>query len=96
MEIQGHQARRPDDVARISPFTQLPTELLGVIAKMYMEDRPKITTITQICSRLRRVVHGMRIWNRIKLLEYGRGFDAGYGYDSASEPRFFCVMWSSY
>jgi hypothetical protein len=86
MEFQGHQARRREDVAHISPFGRLPTELLGIIANMYLEDMHKITIITHICSRLRHVVLGMRIWNSIKLLQYRRSVGPDYGYEEASEP----------
>jgi hypothetical protein len=65
------QKDEQSSVIRVSPLERLPTELLYDIVEIYLcfDQERSITTITQICHRIRQVVLGMAdVWRNITLL----------------------------
>jgi hypothetical protein len=83
MEIQRRQRQSVNNVARLSPFEQLPNEILREIVKMYFDDHvPRITTIMHICRRLRQATLSLpAIWCSIRVLTPFDSFGAKYGYE---------------
>jgi hypothetical protein len=68
-KIEDIQRRKAIYMSYTAPFRCLPTEILSEIATIYLEDYGNITTITQICSRMRDIVFGMvAVWRRIRLV----------------------------
>jgi hypothetical protein len=87
MEAQGHHMHKRDasHATRTPPFERLPVEILREVLKLCLNDRQKITTIMQICRRLRHVALGMpAIWCNIRLVERDFGAGPQYGYDDVS------------
>jgi hypothetical protein len=62
------QRQRENTASYISPFRCLPVEILEIITRICLDNGVPITTMTQICGRLRDVVTGMAvIWSKIRL-----------------------------
>jgi hypothetical protein len=65
----------------ISPFRRLPTEILSEIVDHSLNLGIDITTITQICTRVRNAAFGMTtIWRSIKLQPDSWHYRPRYGY----------------
>jgi hypothetical protein len=87
MEIQDNREQSANDAARISPFEQLPVEILSEIMNIYFSRaRSDLPTTMQICRRLRHVVLGLpTLWCNIKILSPRDHLGPRFGYKYVCE-----------
>ncbi|CAG8728014.1 12763_t:CDS:2, partial [Acaulospora colombiana] len=78
MVKHNNQRKKSTVAVRASPLERPPTELLSQIVTIYLSQTNSITTIMQICCRIRQVIAGMAsIWRWIMLL--GADGESGFG-----------------